>query len=55
MTIDAAKRAGRDWRPGVAEARRRMAEDANRLLARWVFRVGTVADIVRWDDVPGGT
>jgi hypothetical protein len=53
MAIDAAKRAGKDWRPAVAEARRRMAEDANRLRARCIPRVGSVADFVRWNDLAG--
>jgi hypothetical protein len=28
IAIDAAKQAGKDWRPAVAEARHRMAQDA---------------------------
>jgi hypothetical protein len=53
MAIEAAHQAGRDWRPGAAEARRRMAEEANRLRARCILRVGSVADVVRWDDLAG--
>jgi hypothetical protein len=53
MAIDAAKQAGEGARPGVADARRRMAEEANRLGTRCVLRVGSVADVVRWDDLSG--
>ena len=53
MAIHAAQQAGRDWRPAVAEARRRLAEHANRLRARCIPRVGSVADFVRWDDLAG--
>ena len=49
VAIHAAQQAGQDWRPGVAEARRRMADGANRLRARYILRVGSVADGVRWD------
>jgi hypothetical protein len=55
MAIRAAQQAGKDWRPGVAEARRRMVEDANRLPTRCMLRVRSVADIGRLDDWPGGT
>jgi hypothetical protein len=54
MAIDAARQSGQDGRPGMAEARRRGAEDAKRLRARCIPRVGAVADIVRWDGLPGG-
>lgn len=49
VAIHAAQQAGQDWRPGVAEARWRIADDANRLRARYILRVGSVADVVRWD------
>jgi hypothetical protein len=54
MAFHAAPQNGTDWRPGVAEARRRIAEEAERLLARCMLRVGSVADIKRWGDFPGG-
>src|SRR5208283_535802 len=34
MAIDAALQAGKDWRPAAEEARRRLADEANRLRAR---------------------
>jgi hypothetical protein len=54
MAIHAAEQAGQDSRPAVAEARRRMAEDAKRLRARRVLRVGGGADVVRRDGLAGG-
>jgi hypothetical protein len=44
---------GEDPWPRVADARRRMAEDGNRLGAWCVLRVGSVADVVRWDELSG--
>jgi hypothetical protein len=55
MAIRAAQQAGKDWRPGVAEARRCMVADANRLPTRCMVRMRSVADIGRLDDWPGGT
>ena len=54
MAIHAAAPAGQDWRPGMAEAVRRMAEVAERLRARCIPRAGGVADVVRRDGVAGG-
>jgi hypothetical protein len=54
MAIHAAAPAGQDWRPGMAEALRRMAEAAERLRARCIPRAGGVADVVRRDGVAGG-
>ena len=53
-TIDTAQQAEQDRQAWVAEAGRRMAADANRLRGRCMLRVGSIADIVRWDDLAGG-
>jgi hypothetical protein len=54
MAIDAAKQAGEDWRPRVAETRQRLADEAARLRTSCMLQVGSVAGIVRWDNVHGG-
>ena len=53
MAIDAVHQVGQDWRSWVAEARKRLADDANRRRARCILRVASVADFVRWDRAPG--
>ncbi len=53
MAIDAAKQAGQDWRRVAEEARRRLADEANRLRARCILWVGCVSDLVRWNDLLG--
>jgi hypothetical protein len=55
MAIRAAQQAGKDWRPGVAEARRRMVADANRSPPQCMLRVRSVADISCLDNWPGRT
>jgi hypothetical protein len=59
LAVDAAKRAGQDWRPAVAEARRRLADDADRLRGRHgppcgpSLRLAPVADLVRTPGLGG--
>jgi len=59
LAVDAAKQAGQDWRPAVAEARRRMADDADRLRARQnplcgpSLRLASVAGLVRASGLGG--
>jgi hypothetical protein len=50
-TTDDPARAADEW---FADTWRRMAaDDAKRLRARCMLRVGSIADIVRWDDLSG--
>jgi hypothetical protein len=53
VTIRATQQAGQDEDPWVAEARKFAAEDARRRRARCMLRVGSVADVVRWDGLAG--
>ncbi len=53
-TMDEAERAELVRQAWVAEVGRRMAEEAKRLRTRCVLRVGSVADIVRRDDLASG-
>jgi hypothetical protein len=48
-----AQLAGKDWRPVVAETRRRISEVAARRLGRCMLRVGSFVDLTRWDGFPG--
>ena len=53
----AALRGGRVWISnwlGLDTRRRTAVDDARRLLARCMLRVGAVANLVRWDDLAGG-
>lgn len=52
LATDRAKQAGQDTRSAMQTARRQVAEDIIRLRTRCIPRTGTVADIVRWDDLP---
>jgi hypothetical protein len=49
VPIHAAEQAVRDWRRAGAQAPRRMADATNRVRARRILRVGSVADVPRWD------
>jgi hypothetical protein len=59
LAVDAAKQAGQDWRPAVAEARRRLADDADRQRARQnapcgpSLRLAPVAGLVRTPGLGG--
>ena len=54
VTIHATKAAEPDPPAWMTEAtRKRSAEDAKRLRADCMLRVGSVADIARWDDLAG--
>jgi hypothetical protein len=54
VTIRATQQAGQDEDPWVVELRKLGTEDARRLRARCGLRVGSVADVVRWDGLAGG-
>jgi hypothetical protein len=53
MAIDAAKQAGEDWQPRVAEARQRLLDEANRRRPPCILLEPLVADFDRWGAMQG--
>jgi hypothetical protein len=54
IASDAAKQAGKDWRPAATAARQRLADEANRQRTDCILRPGPRADPVRTDWPPNG-
>jgi hypothetical protein len=52
MAIDAAQKAGQDWRPATAAVRQRLAQDANRRRPPCIRLAAPIAEVVRWDATP---